>query len=274
MDERATLHTAARQYCQDRWSFWVRRYKERAIGVDHPEAQNMYPRYNVLAAILVDVESVEPDDVDTVDALRSVLVMAGQTAEDAFTRAPQSAIAARAMQEERALFSAYVCDLSLHDVAAIEPLPYHRSLSPAEHTQLWSQLRKRWGLREGGYWHPLIGEDLPPHVVAFQQAWFDHAVPPAVLQGTLRQHGVAHVWELREFGPEYEIDLDDLEPASNGAEGYWTAGDMDWLVYASHESSITVAGAWLIAALKGVWPAWEQHPYMGWNYEPPPHDGR
>jgi hypothetical protein len=243
---------------------------QRSIAVDHPEAQDMYPRYNVLAAILVDVESVTPDSFDTTEDLRNFLVMAGQTATDAFTRPPHSAIAERAMQEERDLFDAYVQNVSTRDLSDVEPLPYHRSLSQAEHADLWARLHERWGVPLDEMWHPFLDAALPPHVLAFQQAWFDHAVPPATLQRILSQHGIRRVWELREYGPEYEIDLDDLEPQYNGAEGYWTSSDMEWLVYASHESSITVAGAWLIAAVKAVWPEWKEHLYTGCDYEPPP----
>jgi len=125
-------------------------------------------------------------------------------------------------------------------------------------------------VREGRYWHPLLGEELPPQVFAVQQAWFDYAVPPPTLQRILGQRDITRVWELREYGPEYEIDLDEMEPEYTGAEGYWTSGDMDWLVYVSHESSVTLAGGWLIDAVKTVWPEWERRLYTGWDYEPPP----
>jgi len=107
-------------------------------------------------------------------------------------------------------------------------------------------------------------------VVVFQQAWFDAALSPAALQGILARRGVARVWELRELGHDYEIDLADMEPAYTGAEGYWTTGSMDWLIYASHESSITIAGEWLIEEVKAIWPGWEQHMYDGWDYSLPP----
>ena len=270
MDDCTALHTAARHYCVERHARWARRYAERAIGVQHPEAQDIYPRYTVLNAILVDIESIVPGDFDTTETLRSILVIAGQTAHDLFTRPPHSAIAARAMTEERELFCTYVRDLSSAALQDVVPLPYRRSLGREEHIRLWARLHERWGPREGDYWHPLLTADLPPHLLAVQQAWFQHAIPSALLQQILRRHGVGHVWELREFGPEYELDLDTLDPTYNGAEGYWTSDDMAWLLYASHESSITVAGEWLIAAVKEAWPNWEQHIYTDWSYDPPP----
>jgi hypothetical protein len=45
---------------------------------------------------------------------------------------------------------------------------------------------------------------------------------------------------------------------------------MHWLIYASHERSITLAGTWLIAAVQEIWPRWDEHLYTGWEYERPP----
>jgi hypothetical protein len=70
------------------------------------------------------------------------------------------------------------------------------------------------------------------------------------------------VWELREYGPEYEQDVSLFDPQYNGAEGYWSSGELDWIVYASHESSVTVGG-WLLADVKALWPAWAAHLWRG-----------
>jgi hypothetical protein len=75
----------------------------------------------------------------------------------------------------------------------------------------------------------------------------------------LAESGIERVWELREYGPEYEIDLWLLEPSYTGAEGFWTPDDMDWLIYASHESTITVTGSWLLPRIQAHWPAWRAH---------------
>jgi hypothetical protein len=57
---------------------------------------------------------------------------------------------------------------------------------------------------------------------------------------------------------------------STRGEKYWTADARDWLIDASHERSITLAGAWLIAAVKELRPHWEEHVYTVWEYEQPP----
>jgi hypothetical protein len=97
--------------------------------------------------------------------------------------------------------------------------------------------------------------------VAFKAGAFEEAVPHQWLQDTLAARGIERVWELREYGPEYEQDVALFKPFYNGAEGYWSSGDMDWVVYASHESSVTVAG-WLLQELKKVC-TWEAIVWTG-----------
>ena len=53
------------------------------------------------------------------------------------------------------------------------------------------------------------------------------------------------------------MELADFSPYYNGAEGYWCSQDMDWIVYASHESSITIGG-WLLDEVERVWPNWKE----------------
>ena len=70
------------------------------------------------------------------------------------------------------------------------------------------------------------------------------------------------IWELREHGPEYEQDVSLFEPLYDGAEGYWSSGALDWIAYASHESSVTVGG-WLLEEVKTLWPTWQAHLWTG-----------
>jgi hypothetical protein len=64
----------------------------------------------------------------------------------------------------------------------------------------------------------------------------------------LKNHGVSTVFLLHEFGePDYEIELGIFGPSyGDGVEQYSASKEMDWIIYASHGSSITVGGGWLI----------------------------
>ena len=52
----------------------------------------------------------------------------------------------------------------------------------------------------------------------------------------------------------------------DGGEGHWCDARVDrrdWLVYASHEGSLTLGGGWLVAAAQRAWPAWAGHLWAG-----------
>src|SRR5437868_2858914 len=126
-DAVSMLHKAARHYCVERIAFWHKRYAElnasgRGRGAPRDgnwtysnEAYDMFPRYNVLAAILSDIEHFVPADFATVMALRDMLAAAAESAESMFTRGTMNDIEFAAQSEERRLFTRYVTEI---DVAA------------------------------------------------------------------------------------------------------------------------------------------------------------
>jgi hypothetical protein len=259
------LHTAARRYCLDQHAFWCERYSEGVRrGGDRQregchytdEALTIFPRYNVLNAIRVELERIDPGTLDDLEATRSLLTLAGEVAEDVFTRGPTGEIEQRAIAEEREAFCHRIRELTVSELEGVEPLPHRRVLSDEESKSLWSRLRERWQISEG-YWYPLSDCALP-RVVAFQTWAFEEAVPSERLHALLASRGIRQVWELREYGPEYEQDVLVLQPSYNGAEGYWSSGEMDWIIYASHEGSVTIGG-WLLREVKTIWPAWQVH---------------
>ena len=263
------VHTAARRYCLERYAHWAERYakvvrrgRDRERDGYHytPEALNTFPRYNVLNAIRVEIERIDSRELGDFETAKARILRAGETANDDFTRKPIGEIDQRASAEERAAFCGYVRGLSLANLGAVEPLPFRRVLAADESEQVWARLRERWQL-PAGYWYPLADSTLPG-VVAFDAAAFSDGAPSDRLQGILQRRGVERVWELREYGPEYEQGVSLFDPHYNGAEGYWSSGALDWIVYASHENSVTVGG-WLLEEVKALWPAWQGHLWRG-----------
>lgn len=281
MNVSEALHTAARRYCQERADQWRKRYSElsrdgRNQVEDNEswtyseEALATFPRYNVVDAILMEVERFVPHDFTTVQEAREVLILAGKTAESVFTKPPQEATAISSMNEERALFAAYLAQLNEDHLLTIQRLPFRRVLGEKECQHIWQQVDKRWQTGKG-YWYPLIAGEAPSDVLAFQERYFDQEVGAGTLRSILVHRGITRLWQLREHGAAYEIDLELFEPYYTGAEGYWTSGGLppgdEWLIYASHESSITIAGLWLLEAVKSAWSGWERRIYTSWDYE-------
>lgn len=98
------------------------------------------------------------------------------------------------------------------------------------------------------------------------EPFFDERVQRE-LRGVLAGREVSRLWELRELETEvdYELDLTLFEPTYNGSEGFWIDSSFEWLVYASHEDSVTVSGAELLPTLKAAWPAWRDWTHQGWR---------
>jgi hypothetical protein len=268
MNESLSLHTAARRYCLQQFTYWCERYSEivrkeadrQCDGYHYTaEALATFPRYIILKAIRVEIERIDPTELGDLESTRALLILAGEIAEDAFTRSIDE-IAQRAMGEECEAFCRYIGEFTVANLNEVEALPFRRVLTDEESKAIWSGLRGRWQISDH-YWYPLAACTLPD-VVAFKARAFEEAMPHQRLQGILAARGIERVWELREYGPEYEEDVSLFEPFYNGAEGYWSSGDLDWLLYASHESSVTIAG-WLLLSLKGIWPSWQAQVWDG-----------
>lgn len=218
----------------------------------------MYPRYNATDAMLRAVERIAPGEAATLERMRTRLVEAGQTAESPFTRSRGDPVEERAVAEEREAFVAFVSTLPQERLTEVAPLPLRRELLREERDAVLDLLRTRWGIDPAGYWWPLVESDRTD-LLALQAPFFDRAVPPSLLQSIVAERDSGLVWEVREDGTVREIGLELLEPAYDGDEGYWFSPGSDWILYASHESSLTVGGAWLIGRVQELWPEWRAH---------------
>lgn len=85
------------------------------------------------------------------------------------------------------------------------------------------------------------------------------------VRAALASHGITRLFELREHGCGYEVDLGWANFAYNGAEGFWGEQNFGWMVQASHENSITFGGAWLVQAMRESLPKFEKFIYKGWD---------
>jgi len=153
-------------------------------------------------------------------------------------------------------------------VMSLYPAEYEheRVLPKSEADDFRKQMASAWGAE--GYWWPLHGS-RPPHAEGFQAHFFEHEFGYAALRHILAEHGVTTALEFRENGKAYEVSIATFEPCYTGLEGFWTSGRFDWILYASHEGSITVAGEWLLPAIKAAWPSWNRRVWTSPFYERP-----
>jgi hypothetical protein len=262
-----TLHVAARRYLMDRYDELVDHYaalpdQGRAGFGYRPEAYRIFPRYNVVEAMLAQVERLDPDRLPDQPSLLAWLVEAAATARSSFTEPVLNEVAATVMAEERRLFSSVVREWAGRGDLQVQPLPYRRVLTSAESVARQQQLQRRWGLVDRS-WHPMIAAEAPPEVLILVEAvmW---ELPEAVthVRTALRAAGSGRVTELREYGEEYLIDVDLVAPRYTGAEGVWSDDTLTWVAYASHEGTVAFGGQ-LAAALPTLWPDLDR-----WRWSP------
>lgn len=256
------LHTAVRRYCIDRSFYWHEKYnelqsneKDRSASDYSDKAYYIFSRYNVLGAILIEIERFRPEEFKTLDEARSFFKLVVNEAQSMFTDSPSSNIARMAMREEREALGKFIDDLTEQDLSAIEPLFYRRVLSNEESKLVRGKLQRRWEIPKH-YWYPLAVEQ-PENVEAFLDDFFEKEIGANKLREILQKHAVNRIYEIREDMLDYEFELSVLDPYYNGAEGFWCDKNFDWVIYASHESSITIGG-WLLAEIKKIWLNWEE----------------
>ena len=126
----AALHSAARRYCIEHYAIWAKRYAEmgpRPAGPISERRYAVFPRYNVLGAILEGLERYTPEDFPTLRAARVALATVADTATNVMTRSDHP-IAEQAMAEEREACRQFILDTP-EEVLTSEPLlPYRRVL--------------------------------------------------------------------------------------------------------------------------------------------------
>jgi hypothetical protein len=246
---------AARRYCEERRIHWCNRYESLqphlATNGDYSDEERAtFPRYRVLAAILIEVERIVPEAFESMDHTRAAIVEAALHADRDWAGLPSGDIEVAAMDEEREQFTRYIRDLPTAALASIQPLPFRRTLNDDERDQIRNRIGKTWPM-ECDYFWPLQG-NRPAHAIAFNVKSLDELLPDVTLRSILMDNAVSRIFELREYGPEYEIAVESFRPFYNGAERFWTCPEMDWLIYASHDSTMTFVGKWLTDEIRRV----------------------
>jgi hypothetical protein len=269
-----SLHTAARRYCLERGARLRRRAileRWRAPAVQAMPIPDAFGVAGVPDGILWHLDQWTPGDHEAPEDVRARILAASHVLSSEVTIPPAVLLAC---ETEGQRFRRFVEPRRIDELPAVEPLGFCRSLSAAKSPRVRAQLAARWGIapREH-YCYPLIGRP-PSEMLALQSEYCYLEVPPAALQEMLYRHGVTKVWVVTEFGPsaqepDKELDTDRFDLAEvmgSGVESYAASKEDDWLIYVSHEHSITFAGAWLGAAVPEFWPAWSRRTYVDYMY--------
>ncbi|MEU7949185.1 hypothetical protein AB0C50_31290 [Micromonospora taraxaci] len=265
-----TLHWASRRYLTRRYEELQGEYGRlpnsgrQADGYHYTtDAKEIFPRYNVVDAILVEVERLDPDRLPSGDVVASMMLTAAESVNSPFTEPPYDEVQALAMADERRLFAAKVQHWTAQTDFRTDPVPYRRVLTPEESSAWRTSLQRRWGV-QNGCWHPLLSSSVPHDVLVLtgESMWEGDGVDQ--VRRVLRELGRRRVVELREYGADYLLDVETVVPRYTGPEGLWIDEHHDWIAYASHEGTVAFGGA-LSAGLVATWPEAESWRWPGWQ---------
>lgn len=247
----ARLHAAARRYCMDR----IRRTSDVAFADTSTDPVEVF-RFHVLEAILAAIESLTPEDLSSVDEAREWLCIEARNADSGSTRhGVKYEREAAAMANERDSFCEFVTS-SIGLSEEFEPLPFRRTLSPVEAAQFEARLADRWDPDRYDYPLPWPHLPTPPRdALAFRDEPFYEPEIQDHLRRALESIGVTRVLHV---GPELEwkreMDLEYLDAVYDGDDSYWCDSSLNWQIFVSHESIVSIAGERLCDAIRSEWP--------------------
>lgn len=131
-----------------------------------------------------------------------------------------------------------------------------RILTEAEATALFSEVKTSWAW-SGCYFHPLHSTSRK-EVLAFDEEPLEGFFPEEAFRLFLAENGISTVLWHRELDPSEEILVSDLPQLYGLSESFIVDQALEWIIYWSHEGTVTFGGRRLIAALITRLPNWRE----------------
>jgi len=278
------LITSARHYCIDNYKFWSEKYSKEASGHNNPYSDNdynLFPRYNVINTILQGVEILVGQDFTSFERCKQELVEIGKNSHSIFTvdsnedlhllgesgrqvksiGGRNNSIEKNAMSEERKKFIEFVFSMTIENISEVAPLPYRHRLTDKEMLSVRKQLLEHWNF-DGDYWNPL-DERSPKETVFLMKDNLTNDDCTKILD-YLISNSNKRLYEVTEDRIDYEIEFDSFD--IDLYETIVTDKTFEWVIYGSHEETITFGGIALINFIKSLFAGrqdklnkWEQN---------------
>lgn len=249
MTPKEALITTARRYCIDNGSYWTNKYlKEGGGSRSYTDSDyNIFPRYNVLGAIRQGVETLVGQIFSSVDNCKNELKQVGLTSQSLFTTGKHNSISLNAMQDERNKFVKFIDNITDNDLELVEPLPHRRKLKADEAKQIRQRLLETWNY-DGEYWEPLNNKSPKPTIFVMKEIVTQDDIEKIIQLVSERADN--KIFEVSEDRNDYEIEIDSFNP--DLYETICCDKSFEWVVYGSHESTISFGGTWLVEVVQKI----------------------
>lgn len=242
--------TLARRYCIDNFRYWADKYQNERTGNDFPytytdKDYDLFPRYQALDAILKGVETVVGQSFSDRDECIGVLKNIGQDSQTLFTNGNHNEIEKRAIQDERNKFIKFIDGLTDQQLETVEPLPFKRRILETEANAVRQRLLEQWNF-DGGYWEPLTNCSPKPFIFFDKSNLTDNDFEK--IKQIIVKQASDRLFSVSEERYDYEIDKSEFDP--DCYETVYSDKTFDWIIYGSHEGTISFGGTWLLEEIE------------------------
>lgn len=263
------LITTARHYCKDNFVFWAEKYQKESSGNNNPYSDNDYnifPRYHVLTAIQQGVETLVGQEFQSFENCKQHLADIGLKSHSIFsidsnaeihllgesgkyksTTGRQNPIAKKAMTEERTKFVEFINSRTTENISQVEPLPYRHRLTDKEMVLVREQLADIWNY-DGNYWNPLDDKCSKETVFLMEDNLTEDDNRKIV--EFIVTNSSKRLFEITEDRIDYEIEVDSFN--LDLYETIVTDKSFSWVIYGSHEDTLTFGGNVLVGFIKAL----------------------
>ncbi|MHA6484111.1 hypothetical protein ACX1C1_19640 [Paenibacillus sp. strain BS8-2] len=133
---------------------------------------------------------------------------------------------------------------------------YLRDLSELETLSFHAALETEWGVTNN-YWYPLRPINRTD-VISFNAEEFERKFGFNTLREVINEMEIFEIKEWRDLGKQINMDFFKTQYDGEG-EGYWFPKDLKWIIYCSHENSISIGGEEIVKSIKSKWKEWEDY---------------
>ena len=128
-------------------------------------------------------------------------------------------------------------------------------LSLTQSKEYRAHLRELWNW-DGGYWHPLKTQ-IFPNLIALDQTKLEALLSEELFRSILEDAASGALLLFHEHLEDIETTLLEMPQLYGWSEAFLTPPSFEWVVYWSHEDTITLGGQSIVSAFKGSVPQWE-----------------
>lgn len=154
-------------------------------------------------------------------------------------------------------FIEFVKELNVDELTDVLPIPYERRLTDKELEALAVSLKTNFDFGSwkdhNGYWEPLANTENSKPFIYFNVDLFKNEDVNKIIQ-IAQSLSDNTVFKLTEFDLHYEVETSLMNLKWKGYESAYCNKAVDWLIYLSHEGTITFAGGKLLAKIEKAFP--------------------